>query len=79
VTRHGPRTLDPAQVAGFLTAMKFRSLENLPLEAFLAPMGLYGLEMTFDGSFARVPTGLETTYRAIVQANAVGQIASSMG
>ena len=54
--------------------MRFTSLENMPLEAFLAPMGLYTLKMGFDGTFQRVETPLVAQYRNAVADNAVGAI-----
>lgn len=66
IARLGPPALDPAQVARHMTAFGWQSLDVLPLEAFLAPMGLYALEMQFDGSLARVPTAAVEVYRAAI-------------
>jgi hypothetical protein len=60
--RLGPPTLDPRHVAGALEAMRWPRLEQLPLEAYLVPMGLYALVMQFDGTFRRVPTPLVEQY-----------------
>ena len=66
IARLGPPMLDPAQVARHMTAFGWQSLDVLPLEAFLAPMGLYSLEMQFDGSLARVPTAAVEVYQAAI-------------
>jgi beta-glucosidase len=66
IARLGPQTLDPAQLGAMLTTMRWTRLEQLPLEAYLAPMGLYALQMQFDGTFARVATALVAAYQEIV-------------
>jgi beta-glucosidase len=66
ITRLGPETLDPEQVVGFFGAMRWPSLEGLPVEAYLAPMGLYSLRRTFAETFERVRTPLVDQYRAAV-------------
>ncbi|HEX2909468.1 MAG TPA: family 1 glycosylhydrolase [Chloroflexia bacterium] len=66
VARMGPPLLDSRQVAGMLEAMGWNSLEQLPLEAYLAPMGLWSLKMGFDGTFSRVETPLVEQYRAAI-------------
>lgn len=63
MARLGPPMLDVEQIAGMLSGMRWTSLEQLPLEAFLAPMGLYTLEMQFEGTFARLHTSLVDQYR----------------
>lgn len=73
IARQGPKLLSPEQIINFIRIMRFTSLENLPLEAFIAPMGLYTLKMSFDGTFERVETPLVAQYRALVARNAVGQ------
>ncbi len=72
--RLGPSKLDVVQLGNMLTAMDWNSLEHLPLEAYLAPMGLYSLKMQFDGTFARIDTPLVERYTA-----AVKQPASNLG
>lgn len=67
IARMGPPILDLQQIAKMVDAMKWQSLERLPLEAYLAPMGLYSLEMQFDGTFGRVHTPLVDAYRAAVR------------
>lgn len=76
IARMGPPTLDTKQVAGMIEAMRWNSLEQLPLEAYLAPMGLYSLQMQFDGTFARLATRLVEEYRSVVASGAemVGEI-----
>ncbi len=66
IARQGPPLLDMAQVSRLVRAMGWNSLEQLPLEAYLAPMGLYSLRMQFDGTFARDHTRLVDEYRAII-------------
>lgn len=68
IARMGPPTLDVQQISRLITAMKWNSLEHLPLEAYLAPMGLYGLEMQFDGTFARRHTPLVDAYASAIRA-----------
>ena len=58
VARHGPSSLDTRQLAAMLEGLGWQSLEHLPLEAYLAPMGLYTLQMRFDGTFERKATEL---------------------
>ncbi len=74
ITRQGPKHLNPEQIANFMRYMRFTSLENLPLEAFIAPMGLFTLKMGFDGTFERVVTPLVEQYRLVVANNAVGPV-----
>jgi beta-glucosidase/6-phospho-beta-glucosidase/beta-galactosidase len=74
ITRQGPRRLDPDQIAGFMRYMRFTSLENPPLEAFIAPMGLWTLEMGFDGTFERLETPLVAQYRAAAASQDVGVV-----
>jgi hypothetical protein len=74
IARLGPRRLDPDQIAGFMRYMRFTSLENPPLEAFIAPMGLWTLEMGFDGTFERLETPLVAQYRAAAASQDVGAV-----
>jgi hypothetical protein len=74
ITRQGPKKLNPDQVANFMRWMRFTSFDNMPLEAFIAPMGLWTLKMGFDGTFERVATPLVAQYQAAVADNAVGPI-----
>jgi beta-glucosidase/6-phospho-beta-glucosidase/beta-galactosidase len=75
ITRQGPKLLNPDQIANFMRYMRFTSLENVPLEAFIAPMGLYTLKMGFDGTFERIDTPLVDQFRQVVSDNAVGRVA----
>jgi hypothetical protein len=61
--------------------MQWNALEQLPLQAYLAPMGLYELQMQFDGTFARVPSPLVDVYQQAIAAGAgaVGEIGTSAG
>ncbi len=68
VTRLGPATLDSDQIAAMIKIMQWTSLEQLPLPAYVAPMGLYELKMQFDGTFARVPSNLVDAYRRTIAA-----------
>ena len=77
ISRQGPKQLNPDQIANFIRYMRFSSLENLPLEAFIAPMGLYTLKMGFDGTFDRIETPLVDQFRTVVAANAVGPVAGN--
>jgi beta-glucosidase/6-phospho-beta-glucosidase/beta-galactosidase len=63
IARNGPPGLDPAYLSGTLQTLGWNQVEQLPLEAYLAPMGLYELEMQFDGTFARIETPLVDQYR----------------
>jgi hypothetical protein len=54
--------------------MRFTKLENMPLEDFIAPMGLWTLKMGFDGTFERVTTPLVAQYQKAVADNDVGAI-----
>ena len=74
ITRQGPKKLNPDQVANFMRWMRFTSFDNMPLEAFIAPMGLWTLKMGFDGTFERVATPLVAQYQAAVADNDVGPI-----
>lgn len=67
VARQGPHILDMEQISTMVRAMGWNSLEQLPLEAYLAPMGLYSLRMQFDGTFARDYTPLVDEYREIIE------------
>lgn len=67
IARMGPPALDMQQVSNMVNALKWQSLEHMPLEAYLAPMGLYELEMSFDGTFHRVHTPLVDAYRDAVR------------
>jgi beta-glucosidase/6-phospho-beta-glucosidase/beta-galactosidase len=81
VTRLGPTTLDSGQIAAMIKTMRWTALEQLPLQAYVAPMGLYELQMQFDGTFARVPSRLVDAYKHIVAAGpqAVGEIGTAAG
>jgi beta-glucosidase/6-phospho-beta-glucosidase/beta-galactosidase len=76
VTRLGPTILDSSQIAAMIKTMQWTSLEQLPLQAYVAPMGLYELRMQFDGTFARVPSRLVDAYKRAISAGleAVGEI-----
>jgi beta-glucosidase/6-phospho-beta-glucosidase/beta-galactosidase len=75
VTRLGPPRLDVDHIAASINTMRWTQLEQLPLEAYLAPMGLYQLQMQFDGTFARVPSDLVEQYREhIARADSVGEV-----
>jgi beta-glucosidase len=76
VTRQGPKHMNPDQIANFMRYMRFTTLENLTLQDWIAPMGLYTLQLGFDGTFERVETELVPQFRAAVAANAVGTIAA---
>ncbi len=78
VARQGPPLLDMEQVSTMVRAMGWNSLEQLPLESYLAPMGLYSLRMQFDGTFARDHTRLVDEYRDIVR-NGVQPLAQAEG
>jgi hypothetical protein len=66
IARVGPPLLDMQQVSTMVKAMGWNRLDQLPLEAYLAPMGLYSLRMQFDGTFARDHTPLVDEYREVV-------------
>lgn len=68
IARLGPPLLDTDQLSRMMEGLGWSSLEHLPLEAYLAPMGLWALEMSFEGTFKRVATGLEEQYRAAITA-----------
>jgi hypothetical protein len=74
IARQGPRQLNPEQVANYMRWMRFTKLENMALEDFIAPMGLYTLQMGFDGSFERVTTPLVEQYIKVVADNDVGAV-----
>ena len=63
-------------IANMVKAMGWNKLDQLPLEAYLAPMGLYSLRMQFDGTFARDHTAAADEYRAAIArgAEVVGEI-----
>jgi beta-glucosidase/6-phospho-beta-glucosidase/beta-galactosidase len=67
MARLGPPVLDAQHIARMLEAMRWNRLEQLPLEAYLAPMGLYSLEMQFDGTFRRVATPLVEQYASCIR------------
>lgn len=66
IARMGPPLLDMQQISMMVKAMGWNRLDQLPLEAYLAPMGLYSLRMQFDGTFARDSTPLVDEYQAII-------------
>ena len=76
ITRLGPAVLDTDQIATMIRVMQWTSLEQLPIQAYLAPMGLYELRMQFDGTFARVPSPLVDIYRDAISlgGQAVGEV-----
>jgi beta-glucosidase len=74
ITRQGPRHLNPDQIANFMRYMRFTTLENLNLEDWIAPMGLYTLKLGFDGTFERIETELVPQFREVVATNAVGLV-----
>lgn len=74
IARQGPKHLNPDQIANFMRAMRFTSLENLTLADWIAPMGLYTLKLGFDGTFERIETELVAQFRDVVTANAVGAV-----
>lgn len=74
ITRQGPKKLNPDQVANFMRWMRFTSFDNLPLDAFIAPMGLWTLKMGFDGTFERVTTPLVAQYQTAIADNKVGPV-----
>jgi hypothetical protein len=79
MARLGPPLLDVQEIANMLTAMRWNRLEQLPIEAYLAPMGLYELRMRFDGTFERVHTPLVDQYREIIARDSsfVGEVGLS--
>ncbi len=72
ITRLGPATLDLDQIATLVKVMQWNKLEQLPLQAYLARMGLYELQMQFDGTFARVPSPLVDVYKQVIAVGASG-------
>jgi beta-glucosidase/6-phospho-beta-glucosidase/beta-galactosidase len=79
IARHGPTRLDTRQLARMLEGLGWPSLEQLPLEAYLARMGLYELQMQFDGTFARRATALVEAYSQVIgqEASWLGEVTSS--
>jgi beta-glucosidase len=76
ITRQGPKHLNPDQIANFMRYMRFTTVENLTLEDWLAPMGLFTLKLGFDGTFERVETELVPQFKEVVARNEVGAVAS---
>jgi len=76
ITRMAPRHMNPDQIANFMRYMRFTTIENLDLEDWIAPMGLWTLKLGFDGTFDRIETELVPAYREVVAHNDVGVIAS---
>jgi beta-glucosidase len=68
--------LDMDGIGRMVKVMGWQKLENLELQDYLAPMGLYSLEMSFEGTFTRRVTPLVEQYAAAVRAGAafVGNI-----
>jgi beta-glucosidase len=67
ITRLGPHVREIRQSGARLTAPGWHSsVAEAPLDAFLAPMGLYSLQLQFDGTFARVATPLVAAYHDVV-------------
>jgi len=56
--------------------MRWTSLERLPLDAYLAPMGLYTLLRGFDETFERVQTPRVNQYRTAIADCSVGELGS---
>ena len=56
IARHDAPGLDPRVILNMIDLMGWNSLDNLPLESYMAQMGLYGLKMQFDGTFGRIHT-----------------------
>lgn len=74
MARHEDQNLDPQTLPKMINHLGWNTLDNLPLEAYLAPMGLYTLKMQFDGTFARILTPLVEEYREATS-RSVGSIA----
>jgi beta-glucosidase len=74
ITRMGPKHLNPDQIANFMRYMRFTTVENLNLQDWIAPMGLYTLKLGFDGTFERIETELVPQFRDVVAKNAVGAV-----
>jgi hypothetical protein len=74
ITRLGPPRLDVEQISATIELMGWSTLQQLPLEAYLAHMGLYELQMQFDGTFARTPSPLVALYK-----EAIAEGVSEMG
>ncbi len=70
IARHEAPALYPQIIHKMIDVMGWNSLDNLPLEAFLSPMGLYGLKMQFDGTFERVQTKLVDEFTGAVRSGA---------
>jgi hypothetical protein len=66
MARLGPPKLDIEHISELIARMGWNRLEQLPLEAYIAPMGLYELRMQFDGTFGRVHTPLVDLYKAAI-------------
>lgn len=67
ITRLGPPELNTEQIGKAITAFGWKQIEQLPLDAYVVPMGLYDLEMQFDGMLARIETPLVNQYRQFIQ------------
>jgi beta-glucosidase len=76
ITRQGPKYLNPDQISHFMRYMRFTSLENLTLQDWIAPMGLFTLKLGFDGTFERVHTPLVDQFAAAVAQNDVGAVSA---
>ncbi len=78
--RLGPSVLDPDQLKAMINLMRWTTLEQLPLEAFIAPMGLYELKMQFDGTFARLSSPLVAEYSQAITAGpqTLGEVATQI-
>ena len=69
IGRNGPPVLDTEYIAKSIKGMRWNRLEQLPLEAYVATMGLYEIDMQFDGTFARTETPLVGQFRDYVKQN----------
>jgi beta-glucosidase len=81
MARHAPPALDPAVLPRMMDLLGWTTLDNLPLEAYLAPMGLYSLKMQFDGTFARVRTPVVDEFTTAIRLGAglVGPVSNQAG
>ena len=67
LNRNGPPVLDLEYIGKSIKTLRWDRLEQLPLEAYVATMGLYEIEMQFDGTFARKETPLVSQYSNYVK------------
>ncbi len=80
IARHEPPALNPQAISQMINLMGWDSLDNLPMEAYLAPMGLYSLKMQFDGTFGRVKTPLVDEFKGAIGRGAelVGPVSEAL-